>query len=79
MSNDGDVWIALTTCNTDSNVLMLFMSYLASQLTKESPDWRANTVFLLDGVSTSMLLLNLLSRLPIISLTKLVLVMLAWE
>jgi len=52
MSSDGDVWIALTTCNTDSDVLMLFMSYLATELTKEAPDWRANTVFLLDGVST---------------------------
>ena len=51
MSTDGDVWIALTTCNTDSNVLMLFMTHLASALTKESADWRASTVFLLDGVS----------------------------
>ena len=51
MSTDGDVWIALTTCNTDSNVLMLFMTHLASALTKEAPDWRASTVFLLDGVS----------------------------
>ena len=25
MSSDGEVWIALTTCNTDSNVIMLFM------------------------------------------------------
>ena len=30
MSSDGDVWIALTTCNTDSDVLMLFMTQLAS-------------------------------------------------
>ena len=51
MSSDGDVWIALTTCNTDSNVLMLFMTHLASALTKQAPDWRASTVFLLDGVS----------------------------
>ena len=35
MSTDGDVWIALTTCNTDSDVLMLFMTQLASVLTKE--------------------------------------------
>ena len=26
ISSDGYVWIALTTCNTDSNVLMLFMT-----------------------------------------------------
>ena len=30
MSSDGDVWIALTTCNTDSDVLMLFMTRFAS-------------------------------------------------
>ena len=34
MSSDGDVWISLTTCNTDSEVLMLFMTKLASELTK---------------------------------------------
>ena len=53
MSSDGEVWMALTTCNTDTNVLMLFMSHLAKALTKESVDWRNNTVFLLDGVSNS--------------------------
>ena len=51
MSSDGEVWISLTTCNTDSNVLMLFMTQLASVLTKESPNWRDSTVFLFDGVS----------------------------
>ena len=51
MSSDGEVWLALTTCNTDSNVLMLFMSHLAKALTKESADWRNSTVFVLDGVS----------------------------
>ena len=49
MSSDGDVWIALTTCNTDSNVLMCFMSQLAKVLTSEKPNWRTSTVFLLDG------------------------------
>lgn len=51
MSSDGEVWVALTTCNTDSNVLMLFMSKLANTLTKEQSNWRSSTVFLLDGVS----------------------------
>ena len=35
MSSNGEVWIALTTCNTDTDVLMLFMTRLASVLTKE--------------------------------------------
>ena len=33
ISSDGEVWVALTTCNTDSQVLMLFMTRLASVLT----------------------------------------------
>ena len=51
MSSDGEVWIALTTCNTDSDVLMLFMTHLTGVLTKESANWRDSTVFLLDGGS----------------------------
>ena len=54
MSSDGDVWYSLTTCNTDSDVLMCFMSHLARALTKESPGWRDECVFLLDGVSDQL-------------------------
>ena len=28
VASDGDVWIALTTCNTNSEVMMLFMTQL---------------------------------------------------
>ena len=52
MASDGEVWIALTTRNTDDDVLMLFMSHLTNELTKRYKDWRSSTVFLLDGVST---------------------------
>ena len=31
--------------------MLMFLSRLASVLTQESSDWRANTVFLLDGAS----------------------------
>ena len=55
MASDGEVWIALTTRNTDSEMMMLFMTHLASELTKEYRDWRNSTVFLLDGVSVFML------------------------
>ena len=58
MSSEGEVWIALTTCNTDSNVLMLFMTRLATELTKTSKDWRSSTVFLLDGVSGNLRLFH---------------------
>ena len=54
MASDGEVWIALTTRNTDSEVMMLFMTHLASELTKAYRDWRSSTVFLLDGVSCFM-------------------------
>ena len=67
MSSDGDVWIALTTCNTDTDVLMLFMARLAGVLTKESPNWRNNTVFLLDGVSKCMMFSINVDMLGIIS------------
>ena len=54
MSSDGEVWVSLTTCNTDSDVLSLFMTHLCSSLTKQRADWRDSTVFLLDGVSKFM-------------------------
>ena len=52
LASDGEVWIALTTRNTDSDVLMLFMTHLASELTKKYKNWRSTTAFLLDGVSS---------------------------
>ena len=67
MSSDGEVWIALTTCNTDSDVMMLFMTRLASALTKESADWRSSTVFLLDGVSSSLKLISKMFYLGLLS------------
>ena len=51
MSSDGEVWVSLTTCKTDSNVLMLFMTRFAKLLRDECEGWRDNTVLLLDGVS----------------------------
>ena len=53
IASDGDMWMSLTTCSTNSEIMMLFMTRLASELTKQSKDWRGNTVFLLDGVSQS--------------------------
>ena len=54
VSSEGKVWLALTQCNTDSEVLTMFMSRLAETLTKESPGWRDNSIFLLDGVGASI-------------------------
>ena len=70
MASDGEVWIALTTRNTDSDVLMLFMTHLANALTKRYKDWRSSTVFLLDGVSFFVNQLNLTYRHHITKVTK---------
>ena len=51
IASNGDMWVTLTTCNTNSEVMMLFITRLASELTKQRKDWRNDTVFLLDGVS----------------------------
>ena len=51
IASDDDMWVTLTTCNTNSEVMMLFITRLASELTKQRKDWRNDTVFLLDGVS----------------------------
>ena len=34
IASDGDMWMSLTTCNTNSETMMLFMTRLASELTK---------------------------------------------
>ena len=51
ISTEGNVYVALTQCNTDSDVMIMFMSRLAQLLSKESPGWRERSTFLLDGVS----------------------------
>ena len=49
VSTDGSVYASLLQCNTDTDVYMMFLSQLASVLTKEQPGWRENTVFTMDG------------------------------
>ena len=51
VSSDGEVWASLIQCNTDTDVMMMFMSRLASVLSSESSTWRQNTVFTMDGAS----------------------------
>ena len=51
LSNDGEVYASITQCNTDADVYMMFLSRLASVLTKESPGWREKTVFTMDGAA----------------------------
>ena len=78
MASDGEVWIALTTRNTDSEVMMLFMTHLASKLTKEYRDWRSSTVFLLDGVGGFLLLTKVCYRHRITKVMKAAAVIRTW-
>ena len=43
--------MALYTINTDSDMMMLFMSHLTKILAKENPGFRDDTIFLLDGAA----------------------------
>ena len=51
ISTEGEIYVSFLQCNTDTDVYMMFMSRLASVLTQEEPDWRSNTVFVMDGAS----------------------------
>lgn len=51
LDNHGRVFASLTQTNTDSNVMLMFLSRLAQRLTEQEQDWRDNTVFVLDGAS----------------------------
>ena len=52
VSSKGHVWLSLTQCNTDENVMQMFLSHLAKALTKEfSASWRSEFVLLMDGAS----------------------------
>ena len=43
------VYVSLTQVNTNSEVMISFLSRLATVLTSEDREWRRNTVWLLDG------------------------------
>jgi len=49
LDTDGRVYFALTHANTDSDVILTFMRRLDILLSLESPDWKENSIVLLDG------------------------------
>ena len=51
-NTNGKVYLTFNQFNTDSNVMLAFLSRLPNTLTSESKDWRSNTVFVLDGASS---------------------------
>ena len=50
VSSEGPVWLAQTQCNTEENVMQMFLSKLAAALTtKYGARWREQIVVVLDG------------------------------
>jgi hypothetical protein len=49
--NYGEVYFALTQVNTNASIVKMFFSQLCSRLDVDSPNWRSNTVILLDGAA----------------------------
>ena len=49
LDTDGQVYFSLNHANTDSQVMILFLSQLIFVLDQEIPDHRTNTIILLDG------------------------------
>ena len=49
IDTDGRTWYTLTQANTYSDVMLLFFKHLIEWLDQETPMWREDAVFLLDG------------------------------
>ena len=49
LATDGSVFFSLTHANTDSSVMLLFLSHLCRKLDSERPGFREDSVVLLDG------------------------------
>ena len=68
--SEGEVYYALTQVSTDTAIMKMFLSQLASRLDIDRPQWRKDSVILLDGAPYHMCnevrLHMLYLRLPII-------------
>jgi transposase len=51
IDTEGDVYLALLQINNDVSVIKLFLTSLAFRLDLDRPNWRGDTVFLLDGAT----------------------------
>ena len=47
----GRLYLSLTQQNTDSDIILMFMSRLANVLSQEDKDWRNETYWLLDNAA----------------------------
>ena len=51
IDNFGEVYLSLTQANTSANVWLLFYTKLVEKLQRENPDFRRNTLIVVDGCS----------------------------
>jgi transposase len=51
IDTDGTLIFSLTQVNTDQYVKMLFLTELANHLDIERPEWRTDTIILMDNAS----------------------------
>ena len=51
VDNRGKIYTSLTQFNTDGDVMLMFISRLAMVLSQEDPEWRKNTIWLLDNAA----------------------------
>ena len=51
LDTNGQLYLSLTQFNTDSDVMLMFLSRLASLLSEEQANWREDTYWLLDNAA----------------------------
>jgi hypothetical protein len=51
IDNRGECYFSLTQVNTDSDVKSMFLFYLTQLLDQERPEWREDTIILMDNAS----------------------------
>ena len=51
MDTEGDIYVSLTQVNTETSIMKMYLTHLSMQLDRDRPDWRDDTVFLLDGAN----------------------------
>jgi hypothetical protein len=51
VDSEGDCYLSFTQVNTDSNVMQLYLFQLVIELERDRPNFRKDTVVLLDGAS----------------------------
>ena len=49
LDTDGKVFFSLTHANTDSQIMIMFLSTLCRKLDAEIPNWKDDSIFLFDG------------------------------